>query len=83
MEVGSGAASEGSVASTTVARIFVIASNYTSGLSEKGQELVLALEQIQAFSIPGGIPKSREQCESSIPWGMEGDHGAGLQPGFA
>ena len=30
-----------------------------------------------------GIPKSREQCESSIPWGMEGDHGAGLQPGFA
>ena len=43
----------------------------------------IALEHIQAFPIRGGIPKSDEQCESSIPWRMEGDHGAGLQPGFA
>jgi hypothetical protein len=42
-----------------------------------------ALEHVQAFSIPGGIPKSREQCESSVPWGMEGDHGASLQPRLA
>ena len=41
------------------------------------------LEQIQAFPIPGGIPKSREQCWSSGPQGTEGDHGASLQPGFA
>jgi hypothetical protein len=41
------------------------------------------LEQIQVFPIPGGIPKLREQCESSVPLGMEGDHGARLQPGFA
>ncbi len=31
-----------------------------------------ALEQIQVFPIPEGIPKSSEQCESSIPWGWRG-----------
>ena len=41
------------------------------------------LEHVQAFPIPGGIPKSREQCESSVPWGMEGGHGASLQPRLA
>jgi hypothetical protein len=30
-----------------------------------------ALEYIQAFPIPEGIPNSREQCESSV-FGMEG-----------
>ena len=30
------------------------------------------LEHIQAFPIPGGIPKSREQCESSVAWGDGG-----------
>jgi hypothetical protein len=25
------------------------------------------LEQVQVFPIPGGIPKSGEQCESSVP----------------
>ena len=41
------------------------------------------LEHIQRFSILRGIPKSGEQCESSVLLGMEGDYGAGLQPGFA
>jgi hypothetical protein len=47
------------------------------------QEVELHLEHVQAFPIPGGIPKSREQWESSVPWGMEGDHGASLQPRLA
>jgi hypothetical protein len=25
----------------------------------------------------------REQCEASVPWGMEGDYGASLQPRLA
>ena len=32
----------------------------------------LWLEHIQAFPIPGGIPKSRKQCESSVVGGDGG-----------
>jgi hypothetical protein len=40
----------------------------TLGLSPTGQSILYYdLEHIQAFSIPGGIPKSGEQCESSVP----------------
>jgi len=46
-------------------------------------KFIAPLEHIQAFPIPTGIPKSRKQCESSVAWGMEGDHGASLQPRLA
>jgi hypothetical protein len=38
------------------------------GLSPSGLAKRAGLEHVQAFPIPGGIPKSREQCESSVPW---------------
>ncbi|MGA8688971.1 MAG: hypothetical protein WB662_03440, partial [Methyloceanibacter sp.] len=36
------------------------------------RERDIGLEHIQAFPIPGGIPKSRKQCESSVAWGDGG-----------
>jgi hypothetical protein len=41
------------------------------------------LEHIQAFPIPGGDSQIAQTVPVLFSLGMEGDHGAGLQPGFA
>ena len=45
--------------------------------------LKIPLEHIQAFPIPGGDSQIAQTVPVLFSLGMEGDHGAGLQPGFA
>ena len=47
------------------------------------QASIRALEHIRAFPIPGGDSQIAQTVPVLFSLGMEGDHGAGLQPGFA